>query len=74
MKDLQLSVEFVAGLAFGAAFAKLSGQRVSMDKSIQNDESVDTFTDEQLEDPWQSTLPSNFTNQFPELRACDQVG
>ncbi len=65
LKDTQLSVEFVAGLAYAAAFARLACRKlgsagagtalVSTQRPIRNDDEgggVPTFAAAELDDPW----------------------
>ena len=55
LKGRQLGDEFKAALAFALAFARLvpvANRFVKRDGRIQNDDSVLSFTEEQLMNPW----------------------
>lgn len=67
----QLTPAWLSGMAYALKFAELSTTMVPVDTPCENDYMVDTFTAQQLEDPWGEGIPSS--SEIPPPEGCELV-
>lgn len=78
LRTTQLGLEFVAGLLYAQAFARLGREDVSVERPVRNEARVTAFTARQLNNPWEACFVEDaahekvYAQDFPGLRDCDQ--